>query len=1157
MKQQYVNIHTHTTYSLQDGMGQVSEILDLAKAKGFKAHAFTDHGNLFHVADAQLWQKKNPDFKVIHGCEFYLREDVDFINTQREALEKLVKEKLLTKEQIAAERKKLRQYFHLILLAKNETGLEGLFELNQFAWKHGRYYKPCIDMKRLRENEKIRGNVVATSACLAGQLAQIVLGKYDKHIETLYKEFKKIFKNDYYLEVQINEIADQAKVNNALIDLDKDRIVFSNDNHYLCENHAKTHSILLNLQIGKMPNEKITDEQAAQSGVAWEFEAKHLYLKDTSQIFRQRDIWQKNLKNNVLEKALQNTLEIEAKIDVIQLNDKPKIYQIYGVDDGFETLKKKCYAKLKKTQHAKDPVYIKRLEHELAVIKQKKFYDYFLLVEKFIELANDNEITVGVGRGSAGGSLVNYLLGITGLDPIKYGLFFERFLDYERNDFPDIDIDFDDNNKIKELIRDYVGRDNFALISTFGTFNLNSLFRDVCRAFSVPLEIVDQFAKVLEAEQKRYRRDNNIPPVEKIEKDALLKIYADVAKMTGFSKRYPEINEHIDVLLNQYKYLGTHAGGIVVYDDLYKKMPVVFVDGEQQTGFPESGTHAILSKFGWVKFDILGVKTLKYKNAVSKYLQRDITDEISPDKFPFDDKKVFRIFQKGLTLGIFQFEGRGITEFARKVKPESFEEVSDISAIYRPAPLSAKLDEMYLENKRANKASYIHPKLKNILGYSKGVLVYQEQLMQICHELGGISLADTNLVRKAISKAQNNDAIVAMKKTMFAGFAKNGLSTEKSNRLWEYLAKFGGYCFNKSHSYAYSFISLQTAYMKAHYPAQFYAAYIAHEPVEKIAAIASEMQHFGLKLKLPILSKFDEHVMIDGDALYLGLTNVKGIGELAAREIKRVDKIKKLKTLKDFFDNEHMDYRVVNFEVQKILIQFGFFDEITTDRNLLIQWLTYYLRSVKQATYSTNDFSLKLMRENTKLAKINHANNEAVAAVKAEYKKKHNGDRIWQKKFKADYPDVSVIYANAAVVDAQIPSMTDNEKCRLEIDLVGYTERDMWEALGYADEKRRLCERNARFTADFNDLEPGAAPIFIFLLKSIRYAKDKRGNKMAFMECADKTGHTEVIPIFASDLKEIKADLTPGLLYKTKFKRNTGQYSGFMLAISKIAAIKK
>lgn len=1180
-KQKYINVHAHSTYSLQDAIGHPKEVLDLAKEMGFSAHSFTDHGNMLHVGDAALWQKDNTDFRVCFGNEMYFRNDLEQHTKWREEHSFKQKNKLYENiEEANAARKKIRRYDHLILLAKNKVGLQGLFELNHFAFKDGFFYKPCIDFKQLEANEKIKGNVVATSACLSGSLAHAILDKkngidHGEDLLEMYKRFKQIFGEDYYVEIQINELEDQAIINRELVNLDFEKVVYSNDNHYLCEAHAETQTILLNLQTKKTKKQQFTSEEKEKSGVTWEFDTKELYMKDWQDVYRCRDQYQKDISDKVLEKALENTKEIEAKIEHIEFNDSPKLWVVPEVKgkDSFAILEQRCKEALatKTVIDASREEYEKRLEFELKIVKDKKFSDYFLAVQKFVQIAEENDIAVGPGRGSAAGSLINYLLGITKLDPIRYGLFFERFLDYERDDFPDIDVDFSDVEKIKHLICDYVGEDNFAYISTYGTFQLLSLFRDVARIFDIPLELVSAMSKELKNEEIEYRRFHNIPPVEKVEKEALLKIFRKVAKEFRFDKQYEDVSGHLEVLLNQFRQVGRHAGGIVVCNNIFKKMPIIYQKGEMQTSYVESGTHKILSKFGFIKYDILGSETLRYQGYISRLLGRSIADEVDPDKIDLKDPKIYEVYKKGYTLGVFQFASNDITDFTKRVQPDSFEEVCDISAAYRPGPMGINVPGDYVSNKRSpHSITYLHEKLKKILGYSKGLPIYQEQVMQITNELGGLSLSEGNIIRKAISKEQKSERVLQFKERCMKNFKANGMSNEDAEALWKMLAKYSGYGFNKSHAYCYGMISVQTAYMKAHYPAEFYAAYLSSENIEKYSAAANEMRHFGFKIVIPKLNQADIDFTAHGTDLMVGLHNIKGIGSKQANAIVKVYQDEKCESMADFFTSDKLEHRLVNKNVTKVLINIGFFDDFCDNRrDLLAFFENYWSRFRRGLNVAFSKASKKYVdkysdmkkvfndswRKRHKLLKEKYPEYYArtkVEKITANFRKEHG--KNWRERFNLAYDKQELIERfKAEAPELNLDNYTDLERYKIDMKRLGYSPINYWDIVGASasiERSNAKAKENRKIHYDF-DTAPNSGVIAFHVLQA-RKAKDKKENQMMFLEIADFYGNRESLPIFSSQYKKIEKLPVVGSIYKALLARNDKRgYSGFVFDVDR------
>ena len=891
----FVHLHIHSEYSLLDGANRIKDLPIRAKELGMDAIALTDHGSMFGVIDFYKACKAN-GIKPIIGCEVYVaprsRKDKDPNLDAR--------------------------YNHLILLAKNNDGYKNLAKLVSLGYTEGFYYKPRIDKEAL---EQYHENLICCSACLAGEVNQAILKNNMEEAKKVALWFKKLFGEDYYLEIQNNGIKEQVLVNQKLIELSRELdipLVATNDAHYLKREDAYNHEVLLCIQTGK----KMSDEDRMK------FETDELYVKSPEEM--------SDYFKNVPE-AIENTVKIAEKCNV-EFEFGHTILPNYDVPEEFEThydyLKKLCDDGIK-NRYGENPTkeILERAEFEMNVINQMGYVDYFLIVWDYIHYAKTHNIPVGPGRGSGAGSIVAYAIEITDIDPIKYGLIFERFLNPERISMPDFDVDF--CYEKRDQVIDYVcrkyGHDHVSQIITFGTMSARMVIRDVGRVLDVPYAETDKIAKMVPNEL-------HITIKKAMEQNKELR---DLYEQNSDMKKMLDIAMALEGMPRQ---ASTHACGIVITKDpvvdyvpLYRRDDIISTQYIMTT----------LEELGLLKMDFLGLRTLTVIQDTIELVKANRGIDVEFDK-DMNDSKVYKLWQDGNSAGIFQFESQGMTNFMKELKPDCLEDIIAGVSLYRPGPM----DQIprYIANKKdPEHAVYTHPALKPILEVTYGCMVYQEQVMQIVRDLAGYSLGRADLVRRAMGKKKLD--VMAKERENFIhgqvdengniiikGCVRNGIDEKSANKIFDEMAEFAKYAFNKSHAACYAVVAYRTAYLKAYYPVEFMAAMLNSflGNLDKIPAYTEECKRLNIQILKPDINKSYTKFTVDGDKIRFGLGSIKNVGTSAVDEIvAERDRNGQFKDFKDFC--ERIQETNVNKKCIESLIKAGAFDEFNETRRTLME----------------------------------------------------------------------------------------------------------------------------------------------------------------------------------------------------------------------------
>jgi len=884
----FCHLHCHTQYSLLDGAARIKRLVAKAEEFEMPALAITDHGNLFGVPEFYTTASA-AGIKPIIGCEFYV-----------------------TPVTMADKTNRVR--YHQVLLAKNEEGYKNLIKLSSLSYTEGYYYKPRIDLSVLKQHA---GGLIATTCCLQGHVLQTILNEGEIAARKVFEQYLDIFGSDYYIEIQDHKIADQHKCNAVLLRWAKEydvEIVATNDVHYVEQEDAAAQDVLLCLQTGK----DLYDPNRMK------FENDQFYLKSAKDM----ELALKNVDDAQVKKALSNTLSIADKCNFelpmgqLLMPHFPLPAEFANDMDGY--LRHLVYQRAKEKWGVLTLEQTERIDHELGIVSEMGYAGYFLIVQDFTTAARTLGVSVGPGRGSAAGSLVAYCLGITNVDPLKYDLLFERFLNPERVSMPDIDIDFDDRGRSKVI--DYVvekyGRENVCQIITFGTMGARSVIRDVARVLQIPLPEADRIAKL-------------IPEGPGVSLESAM---SDVPE---FKRLLQDPNEQIRNLLHYAKVLegsarhtGVHAAGVIIAPGNVSEFVPVSVSkgkGNAEDIMTTQYDGKWVESFGLLKMDFLGLKTLTVIDDALALIKQEHGVELDVDTIPLDDAPTYELFQRGDSVSIFQFESSGMREWLRKLKPTSIDDLIAMNALYRPGPMDNI--PTYINRKHGKEAvSYPHEMLKPILEPTYGIPVYQEQVMQMAQVMGGYTLGGADILRRAMGKKKESEMV--KQRAIFVEGASHREVTEKTaNEVFDLMAKFAGYGFNKSHAAAYSIVAYQTGYLKAHYPAEFMAAAMTNEmsDTKKLTIVLDEARHLGLELLPPDLNMSKARFTVENGKIRFGLGAIKGVGLSAIEAIEREREASgPYTTLFEFA--RRVDLRAVNKKAVESLAKAGAMDRMEGHR---------------------------------------------------------------------------------------------------------------------------------------------------------------------------------------------------------------------------------
>jgi DNA polymerase III subunit alpha len=917
----FVHLHLHTQYSLLDGEIRLKGLFEKAQAFKLPAITMTDHGNLFGMVDFYKQAQKH-GLKPIIGCEVYVAPGSRF---QKEA------------------QPHQENAYHLVLLCKNEKGYRNLVKLVTQSYFEGFYYKPRVDHELLRDHHK---GLIALSACLHGEIPHALLKGDKKRAIHIAKEMAGIFDQDrFYLELQKNNIPEQDVVNQGLIEIHQELglpIVATNDCHYLTREESRAHEVLLCIQTGKTMDDP----------TRFRFSTDQLYFKSPEEMTALFAEW---------PEAIRNTLHIadRCNLELTFGHSHLPRYPLPPEETMDDRLRREARAGLEERlavkmqaepdlSAARQKDYQDRLERELSVITSTGFSGYFLVVSDYVRQAKIMGISVGPGRGSGAGSLVAYALKITDIDPLDYHLIFERFLNVERKELPDIDVDFcvERRDEVLKYITEKYGQDHVAQIITFGKMQARAVIRDVGRALSIPYGEVDKIAKL-------------IPPILNITLSEALEKEPKLKELKDADPTIKELLTIAEALEGLPRHASTHAAGVVISPHpitdsvpLYKGPK-----GETLTQFEMKS----VQEMGMIKFDLLGLNNLTIIQYALRTIERNHGVTVDLNRIPLDDPLAYQLLARGDTTGVFQLESSGMKDMLLKAKPENFEDIIAINALYRPGPLNSGMVDDYIKRKHGEvPVEYPHPLLEGILKETFGIIVYQEQVMQIAGLLADYSMGEADTLRKAMGKKVPE--IMAQQKSRFLdGTRKKKIDQKKAEAIFSNMETFGGYGFNKSHSAAYALITYQTAYLKAHYPLDFMVALMTSKMGNstEVTKCIVECRDKGIVVLPPDVNLSQMDFTVVDDKIRFGLAAIKNVGAGAIESILEArDSEGPFKSLIDFC--KRVDLRRVNRRVVESLIKCGAFDSLGIGRARLMAFLTDALdvAGQHQKDAAENQFSL-------------------------------------------------------------------------------------------------------------------------------------------------------------------------------------------------------
>lgn len=1058
---QFVHLHNHSHYSLLDAACRIDDLIHAAVEDKMPAIALTDHGVMFGAIE--FYKKaERAGIKPIIGMEAY-------IVTKGSRFEKST--------QPTESGGKRSAYHHLLLLAKDEVGYRNLLKLCTIGHTEGFYYKPRIDTEVLRQ---YREGLVATSACAGGVISAHLVSGNDKEAYEAAEIYKDIFHDDFYVEIQNHGLEREAIVRSKAPKLAKDvglKLIGTNDIHYLKHEHAIAHNIMLLIPDASSTNTPDYTQLRYQTDQVYFKSAKEML-----ELFKD------------FPEAIASTLEVNEKCN-LKLNLKknfmpnfpiPEDAGVSTLDEYFDKLSREGFAR---RYPGPSGDLQTRLEHELAVIKKMGYAGYFLIVADFIAAARRKGVAVGPGRGSAAGSVVSYSLGITNVDPIKYGLLFERFLNPDRVSMPDIDIDFSDTKRdlVIQYVREKYGQDSVSQIITFGTLSSRAVLKDVGRVLGIPLSTIDSITKEIPVEQGKVR------PL----KDALETI--PELKWVKESND-PKIRTLIDasvVLEGMNRGAGMHAAGVVIapgnisdYVPLYKT---------PQTEIMTQYNMKDLETAGLLKMDFLGLRTLSVIENALTLIKENHGVEINLDSLPEEDATTFEMFSRGDTVGVFQFESSGMRDWLTKLKPTSISDLVAMNALYRPGPMEM-IGDFIARKHGQQKIEYMHPKLESALKETYGVIVYQEQVMKIASEVAGFTLAKADLMRRAMGKKDKN-LMATLKEEFVDGAVKQGTPKKIAGEIFDLIEKFASYGFNKSHSVAYSIVAYQTAYLKAHYPAEFMAATLSSEigSTDRIVKLIDDCRKLNIKVLPPDVNESGKDFNVVKGDIRFGLCAIRNVGESAVDSmIKTRNEEGPFKNIFDFC--KRVDLRLVNKKCLESLVQAGAFDGFGNHRAQLFD-------NVERATTFGST-----------------SQNQSLTGQSGLFDDSSKpGQRV-------SYP-----LLNEASAWTEAEKLT-REKAMLGFYVSGHP------LLKFEHEINEFA--NVHF-GDVNGFRNGSTAKACGIVSAVKKKVDKRGNTMAFVELEDFSGKADCI-VFSDAYAKYNQYLHPDAMVMVVGK---GEVNGELLKI--------
>ena len=916
----FVHLHLHTDYSLLDGAIQIKPLAERTEKLGMTACAMTDHGNMYGAITFYNTMKER-GIKPIIGCETYVASTNRGDRTTRT---------------IGGE----KANFHLILLAKDYEGYRNLSRLTSKAFTEGFYYKPRIDKELLAQHSK---GLIALSACMSGVPAAMLAKQCPDEAAAAALEFEEIMgKGNYFLEIQEHGLEPQARIRKPLVELSKRTgipLVATNDAHYLMPEDARAHDVLLCIGSGKV----VSDQNRLRYGTP------NFYVRSPEEMWR--------IFGDELPDALQRTVEIAERCEM-KLPSGINYLPNYPIPDsdaglsandffektvrhGYQTRKSQVWdaelAKGELTHSFSD--YEQRLCHEIEVIKRMGYAGYFLIVWDFVKYAKEHGIPVGPGRGSSAGSLVAYCLGITDIDPLKYNLFFERFLNPERISMPDIDIDFCVRGRAEVInhVSNLYGRDSVCQIVTFGTLASRAAIKDVGRALDIPYAEVDRISKM-------------IPPPVRGRNVSIQQAIEQVPELKKTMETNDQVRDLIDLarrLEGCARHVSVHAAGVVITPEPLQELIPIAVSGKDEVTTQYEMTD--LEKVGVLKMDFLALNTLTIISDCLKSIKHSLSEEVDWAKISLNDPATMQLFTEGRTDAIFQFESSGMQEICRKLRPKSIEDLSALNALYRPGPIDGGMVDDFIQRHHGKKSvRYIVPQMKEILDTTNGVIVYQEQAMRLSQELAGYTMGEADSLRRAMGK-KNREEMARQEQKFIQGAVARGIKQDKAQQIFSLMAQFADYGFPKAHSVAYAYLAFQTGYLKAHYPEHFYAAVLSNEvdDTAKVFRYTKEMRGQGIVLLPPDVNESEVGFTALKGAIRYGLAAIKGIGLASVNAIMRARQQGPFKSLFDF--TERLEEGTINKRVLEGLVCSGAFDSLKPADVVTNQWRARHFAAIDSA----------------------------------------------------------------------------------------------------------------------------------------------------------------------------------------------------------------
>ena len=1045
----FVHLHTHSHYSLLDGLAKIDDLIERAKELGMNALALTDHGNLYGAIEFYKKAVK-AEIKPILGVEAYVAPGSRF---EKQA-------------------KTGDKYFHLILLAENQTGWQNLIQLVTKAHLEGFYYRPRVDKELLRQYHE---GLIALSACPAGEIPRLILNNFEQAEKTA-KEYREIFgKENFFLEIGHHpNIPEITKVNEGLKKISEKTgipLVATQDIHYLKPEDAEYHDILLAVQTGN----KISD-------------GDRLTLKMDDFSMRSQEEMLEFFKD--LAEAIENTVKIAERCNVnLALNQifLPNFPLPEGEISAIAYLQKLAMEKLTDRFKEADAKAMERLNYELEIIEKTGFADYFLIVQDFVNWAKERGIVCGPGRGSAAGSLVSYILGITDIDPLKYDLLFERFLNPERISMPDIDLDFTDTRRdeVFAYLRQKYGEDRVAQIITFGTMAARAAIRDVGRALGLAYGFCDQLAKLIPFNQKLDEAIKTVP-----ELNELYKKNPDAKKIIDAARHLEGVARHASV----------HACGIVISKDtLINYVPLQRSPQNENVIITQFEMHSI-EDLGLLKMDLLGLKNLTIIEETVRLIKELRDEEVDISKIPLDDKKTFKLLQEGDCTGVFQLESSGMRRNLKELKPTELEDIIAMVSLYRPGPM--ELIPSFINRKHGReKVKYLHPKLEPILKNTYGIGIYQEQMMRIARDLAGFSLAEADILRKAIGK-KIKVLLEAQKEKLIKGMTDNGINEQIAKQIWKLFPPFARYGFNRSHGACYALIAYRTAYLKSHWPIEFITALLNADSgdVERIAFLISEAQKNGIRVLPPDVNKSFVNFIPEGKNIRFGLLAIKNVGLNIVEAIIQERQI--AGPFPDFADFlARIYHKDLNKKSLESMIKAGVFDSLNIERGQLLANLEEIL------SFSQNVKKAKTAGQNSQsgLFGINYST-PSFLRLKTDNKAASDSEKlVWEK-------ELLGLYLSGHPLDK-------------------YEERVKNNNIKSIKEVLRLAADNG------NGSNNGNGSKIVGIISKIKRVISRVGQPILFVEIEDKTGSLEMV-VFSDTLAK-----NPGVWQENKVIATIGKLS--------------